>query len=167
MIQVRAATPDDVRYVIRNMRAEDAEESLAPTAAAREDMLEKLLSVQNKALKNYVFFDRDGQPAALLGAYVFTPREAYLHRCATARFAEVALAVFGFGRSTFVPDVLAPHVERAFCRVLEKHARARAMLLRLGFVETGGAVVDGLRFSDLQWDNPSPLPRQLTPLRPG
>lgn len=148
---VREASESDVRHVIANMRAEDAEEQLNGDTPTREVLTSLLLAARAIQIKNYAFLDLEGQPAALLGAYLTGPRHATLHRCSTSAWRDVGFTMFRFGREYFVPTVLVPNVSHASCRVLAKHRLALEILRRLGFAPQGQPGPEG--FVELEWKN--------------
>lgn len=158
------ATPDDIAYVVRNMRASDAEKSVLLTPEAREKHLSGLLLIQKLAIKNYVFLDRQLRPAALLGAYLVAPRRAHLHRLATDAWADVAFAMLRFGLTIFVPCVLEPSVDFATVHVPPRRATARAILARLGFVDDGPLTIRGAEFLQMVWQNPRRIDSAALPL---
>lgn len=147
---IREATPAEIFHVVNHMRADDLEENGLETVRQRMEFAAALLEGQALAIKNYCFFDRAGEPATLLGAYLVGPRRAAVHRLSTERWSEVSRAVLRFGLTVFVPKVLKPNVDTAQCRVMGKHRAALYMLERLGFEAVG--IAGG--FVELEWHNP-------------
>lgn len=135
---IRETTEEDIRHVVENMRAADAEEHFACRLSEDRALLAReLILARTIAIKSYAICTDDGMPASILTAYLIGPRLGALHRVSTDRWPAVAREAFRFGTKVFVPCVLAPNLRRAECSILAKHRAAGLILRKLGFVEEG------------------------------
>lgn len=154
---VRPATDDDIRYVAAHMREIDAAEQFAtrfPCDDERTALAADIIAAQGRAIQSFCFVGPDGNPAAILSAYLSSPGVARLHRVSTEQWDIVSIEVFRFGITKFMPAVKAAGIRRAECSILAIHDCAAAMLRRLGFAFEGtawGRGRGGENFQNFAW----------------
>jgi hypothetical protein len=152
---------DAIRYVCRNLRADDRAEQFAARFDDDADKLAaEIIHDRPIALKQCVLLTDDGTPAVVVAAYIAGPGLARFHMCSTGRVGEIARQGHRWGRQRFIPAVLVPNVRRAEARILASHALARRWVAACGFIEEGlvhRLGRNGEDFVQVAWLNPDVL----------
>lgn len=136
----RNTTPEDVAYVVQNMRPEDVKELwLASGTTAAE-------AVAALGEKPYVAFTilKDDEPVAIFGATIDPDGVATMFRFATKHWPEVVREAVKIGRRVFVPLAKEARVK---CLVAYPLANSDTRWLSLfGAKKIGGYMANGHHF---------------------
>jgi len=156
------ATHDDIAFVVAHLRETNRRE----IAACRWEVSVRALQAEFVALepvciKLYALKTQpgvNGEPVALVGAWIAAPGVALVRLIATDQWLTIARPAYRWLKRTFIPFVLVPNVRRAETRVLDIGKPSRAWLRTLGFYDEGIARAlgkNGEDFVHVAWVNPN------------
>ncbi len=161
---VRRATAADVRTAFARISAHSAGEFSAVahgaglTLADLEAGMLKARRGPGLIAMPALCDPRTDKPGALFIVARGEKGEAELAGFTTADFPAIQRAFWIWAGRRFLPELVDRHAFRSHCSVVEGHAQWLAMLLRLGFRETGRYRQNGRAFIDLT---------RIRPLAPG